>query len=283
MPIIQPHSTQRYAVMDDTFRITTQVPPSRDFMPPHVLEGHLAQLRHYEGLRASGVAPLSITDEAPLSYLSHGATHGSITGLTLDRRNGRSMVGLSVNMEKPRFLFAGDFIATHLGIGFGMPMSLKGNGRGFVYPRFRINLTSQELRDFDAGNPTGWNIYLNPVIANAHCGQTVEHHGPLAELSNRYNERFDHRYHGRDALLLRAVEVSREAGKKARTPRLGRDAFIAAALCYFDRNAVKAGLPITREAYVEALAMAFSLADWRYGPVGYGLAANRNDPLGAVA
>lgn len=241
--------------------------PSK-FLHPDALTGTVRFLKLYADLVAISKHPANLpVDPAPTDLL-HRPEHGSITGVVVERLNGHTMLGISLLGENPRFLHPLDFAAVRLAMAFGLPLTLQKTGNGLAYPRFRVASSIRPAQDFEGVRPQGWNVYLLRVLADAGPWQTVRHLDPLAELGADTGPALDHHYLGRDALRLGSVREVWEAGKKARVPKLGRDALRTAALHYYDLNAGKAGLGISRDLYASVLDLAWDLADWRHGRVG---------------
>lgn len=169
-------------------------------------------------------------------------THGPITHVELAIVEGRLQVAVSIHSRNLRYFDPLDFCAITLGTAFGMGLSCNDTGQGLAYLRFR------------AVEPKGRAISILRILTDAQPWEVAKQH--TAE-----GERPDYHHLSRRGLSKHSVRRIWREGKPSRVPRLGRKAFYEAVEWHWQRNHLKAGLPISLPSHLSLIRTALELGD----------------------
>jgi hypothetical protein len=169
--------------------------------------------------------------------------HGPITHVELATVEGRLQVAVSIHGRNPRYLDPLDFCAITLGTAFGMGLSCNDTGQGLTYPKFRV------------ADPKNRAIHVLRIITDAQPWEVAKQHpveGP----------RPDYHHLSRRGLSKQSVrEAAWKLGKPSRVPRLGRNEFYEAVEWYWQRNHLKAGIPVSLPDHLGLIRTALELGD----------------------
>ncbi|SDF36902.1 hypothetical protein [Bosea robiniae] len=177
------------------------------------------------------------------SLLLKQPVHGPITHVELAMIDERPQVAVSIHGRNLRYFDPLDFCAVTLATAFGMGLSCNDTGKGWTYPRCRV------------AEPKSRAIHLLRILTDAQPWEVAKQHpaeGP----------RPDYHHLSRRGLSKQSVrEAAWKLGKPSRVPRLGRKDFYDAVEWYWQRNHLKAGIPVSLPEHLSLIRTALEFGD----------------------